>query len=256
MRSIYILVLWLVSALAAMDFPAEFVHNPGGSLALSGLPGYKSTPARLPESGFGVTYAQVPEAALQGAGAGGEFGFGERYRIAFFSSYLMMDSLYRRVYSELDFSVAWLSKENFGVIGGMGYGVSADWLPGEESWSTNRYKLAGTLVKSPLSLAVLGNLVNHRSYCKWDYSLALRFEGMRLGAFVEYDGVSVDVGNFVKFSHLSVISSYRFPEFAVAVSLVFTVGGWSFSGSYGNAYPIWDWFGFTASKTIRKKTIL
>ena len=224
MKGTLLLMVCMASLVLAMDFPGEFVQNPGGSLALSGLSGYRSSPARHLDdgevAGFGLAYAQVPEASLQVAGAAGEMGLG-LFRIAFFSSYAEMDSLYRQVYSELDASVmhSWF-------VGGRGYGVSVDILPGQESWTCNRYKAGLAFLKKPF------------------------------GAFVEYDGESFDVGNYLKFTHLSVISAYRFPEFAISVSLVLSVGDWSLSGAYGNSYPIWDWFGFTASKSVRKKTIL
>lgn len=259
MRTIYIIVVWLTSVAFAMDFPGEFVQNPGGTLALSGLPGYKSSPARYfddsTSGAFGVAYARVPEADLQVAGAAGELALWRDYRLAFFSSYLEMDSLYRQVYSEWNFSLAksWL-------VGGVGYGLSVDWVSGgeisRENWTTNRYKAGLAFLKSPLSLSALTTLVNHRSFYDLDYAVAFRFQGKRFGAFVEYDGNSIDIGHSLNFAHAIVLSSYRFPEFAVSVSLGFTFGGWAFSGAYGNARTIWDWFGFTATKSVRKKTIL
>lgn len=254
MRGLLLVFMWLGSFAFAMDFPGEFVQNPGGSLALTGLPGFRSTPARYlgdsSRAGLGVAYAQVPEASLQVAGAAGELSLG-LFRVAFFSSYTEMDSLYRQVYSELDVSVA-----HSWFVGGVGYGVSVDILPGAESWTNNRYKAGLAVLKKPLSLSGMIALVNQGDSFDMDYGTALRFDGGRFGAFVEYDGFSFDVGNYLKFTHLSVISAYRFPEFAFSVSLVFSLGKWALSGAYGNACPIWDWFGFTATKTIRKKTIL
>ena len=255
MGGVILLILGLASLVCAMDFPGEFVQNPGGSLALSGLPGYKSSPARIPEPGFGLAYAQVGEESLQVAGAAGELGLWRDYRVAFFSSYLEMDSLYRQVYSEWDFSVA---KSWF--VGGVGYGLSVDWVPGSqisrENWTTNRYKAGLAFLKSPLSLSAMTALVHHRSFYDLEYAVAFRFQGERFGAFVEYDGNSIDIGHSLNFAHAFVLSSYRFPEFAVSVSLGLTFGEWAFSGAYGNARSIWDWFGFTASKSVRKKTIL
>ena len=255
MRGVILLIIWLASLACAMDFPGEFVQNPGGSLALSGLPGYKSSPARIAEPGFGLAYAQVDEASLQVAGAAGELGLWRDYRLAFFSSYLEMDSLYRQVYSEWNFSVAksWL-------VGGVGYGLSVDWIPGDrltkENWTINRYKAGFALRQSPLSLSAMAALVNHCSFFDLDYAVAFRFQGERFGAFVEYDGNSIDIGHSLTFAHAVILSAYRFPEFAVSVSLGFTLGTWTFSGAYGNARSIWDWFGFTGTKSVRKKTIL
>ena len=242
------------SLVLAMDYPGEFAQNPGGSLAISGLPGYRSSPARhLGEgeiAGFGLSYARVPDASLQVVGAAGEMGLG-LFRFAFFSSYAELDTLYRQVYSELETSVA-----HSWFVGGLGYGVSVDILPGQENWTCNRYKAGLAIMKRPLSVSGMATLVNQGAFFLVDYRAALRFDGIRFGAFVEYDGESFDVGNYLKFSHLSVISAYRFPEFAISVSIALSVGDWSLSGAYGNAYPIWDWFGFTTSKSVRKKTIL
>ncbi|MBR5412636.1 MAG: hypothetical protein IK114_06285 [Fibrobacter sp.] len=254
MKGVLLLMVWMASLALAMDFPGEFVQNPGGSLALAGLPGYRSSPARyLGEgeiAGFGLAYARVPEASLQVAGAAGEMGLGH-FRIAFLGSYAEMDTLYRQVYSEVETAVA-----HSWIVGGLGYGVSVDILPGQESWTCNRYKAGLALMKKPLSISGLGSLVNQGSFFHVDYGASLRFDGARFGAFVEYDGESFDVGNYLKFEHLSVISAYRFPEFAVSVSLVLSIGNWAVSGAYGSAYPIWDWFGFTVAKSVRKKTIL
>ena len=241
MRFIYIIIV----CLATVGFAGEFVRNP----------------AQVAEPGFGLGYAQVPEASVQVFAAGGEFGLWrsddyDRYRVAFFSSYLEMDSLYRQVYSEWDCSAAYLPKDGLGFVGGVGYGLSVDWVPAEEQWTSNRYKAGAALVKSPLSLSAMVSLLNHRSYYEYDYAVKFRFEGGRLGAYLEYDGVSFDVGNELKFEYLTLKTMYRFPEFAVSVSLLFTIADWSASGTYGKARTIWDWFGFTVSKSIRKKTIL
>ena len=107
MHTIYIIVVWLVSVAAAMDFGAV------------SFPGYRLNPAHpLADSvraEFGIGYAQVPEADVHVAGAAGAFSLGIS-RVAFSSSYMQMDSLYRQVYSEIEFSVAqsWL-------VGGVGY---------------------------------------------------------------------------------------------------------------------------------------
>ena len=252
MRRLILLIAWLACIACAKDF--LLMENP----------------AQVADPGFGVAYAQVPAVSLSVVGVGGEFGLGrsgdyDRYRIAFSGSYLEMDSLYRQVYSEWDFSTAWFSKgpskENFGLVAGVGYGLSIDWVPegndfAGESWTSNRYKAGVALIKSPLSLSAMLSLLNHDSYFEFDYALALRFEGSRIGAFVEFDGKSLNVGDYLKFEHFAIYSVYRFPDFAMSVSIVFSIGNWNFSGAYGNAGSLWDWFGFSISKSIRKKTIL
>ena len=251
MRRLILLIAWLACIACAKDF-----------LLMENL---MENPAQVADPGFEVAYAQVPAVSLSVVGVGGEFGWGrsgdyDRYRIAFSGSYLEMDSLYRQVYSEWDFSTAWFSKgpskENFGLVAGAGYGLSIDWVPESESWTSNRYKAGATLVRSSLSLSAMLSLLNHDSYFEFDYALALRFEGSRIGAFVEFDGKSLNVGDYLKFEHFAIYSVYRFPDFAMSVSIVFSIGNWNFSGAYGNAGSLWDWFGFSISKSIRKKTIL
>ena len=248
MRRLVSLIAWLACFACAGDF--SLLENP----------------AQVANPGFGVAYAQVPAVSLSVAGVGGEFGFGrfgdhDRYRLAFSGLYLEMDSLYRQVYSEWDFSLASLSMARVGFVAGIGYGLSIDWVPegGDlpgESWTSNRYKAGVSLVKNPLSLSAMFSLLNHDSYFEFDYAFALRFEGSRIGAFVEFDGSSFDVGNYLKFEHMAIYSVYRFPDFAISVSIVFSIGSWNISGTYGNVCALWDWFGFSISKSVRKKTIL
>lgn len=252
MRRLILLIAWLANIACAKDF-----------LLMENL---MENPAQVADPGFEVAYAQVPAVSLSVVGVGGEFGWGhsgdyDRYRLAFLGSYLEMDSLYRQVYSEWDFSVASLSKDCVGFVAGVGYGLSIDWVPkgddfAGESWTSNRYKAGATLVRSPLSLSAMLSLLNHDSYFEFDYALALRFEGSRIGAFVEFDGKSLNVGDYLKFEHFAIYSVYRFPDFAMSVSIVFSIGNWNFSGAYGNAGSLWDWFGFSISKSVRKKTIL
>lgn len=234
MFRVFAIVVWLASAVAAMDFWAE--------------------------PGFEIGYLQVPKAAVSLASVGGRMELG-LFRLAYSGSYLAMDSLYRQVYSEWDALATYLPKNRLGIVGGVGYGLSVDWVPENrdypgESWTSNRYKVGAVLVKSPLSLSAITSLLNHASYCEFNYAVALRFDGGRLGVFVEYDGMSIHVGDYLKFSHVSLFSAYRFPDFAMSFSLVFTIGDWTLSGAYGQACSIWDWFGFSVAKSIRKKTIL
>ena len=239
-------------ALHAMDYPAEFAQNMGGNLAADELPGFASTPARTGASGFGMAFACVHEADICVAGLSGEFGFESplnlESRIAFLSSYMEMDSVYRRVYSELDFSLyrSWF-------ILGVGYGNSVEWIPDEQDWMRHRYKVGATLVWRGVSFSVAasrwGDNWNESWIDAFDYSLGAHVSALdRFGAFVEWDGKSLDVGNSVRFKYVQVRSVYRFPSFGVALSLDFLFGGWSVGVVYGFTESIWDWFGFSVSK--------
>lgn len=248
--------MWTVSFLLSsfsysMDLPGEFVQNSGGKLSTSGLSWESASPARFAEPGFGIAYARMVSADVWNGGVSGEFGLGNS-RIAFSSSYLEMDSLYRRVYSELDFSFcrSWF-------ILGAGYGFSVEWIPRDEKWNRHRYKTAATFIWKGLSVGgvVLG--FSDVPLKEADYVLGFRYEvSQRFGMFAEWDGAFFDVGNEVCFSFVRVRSAYRFPDFGVAVSLDFLLGDWSVDGTYGFVGRIWDWFGFSVSKKQGKKTIL
>lgn len=258
-RTLKICGLLLVGLSHAFDLPGEFVQNPSGSLALSGLPGFRSTPARLLEPGFGISYARVLEAEEQIVAAAGEFGWDALcggvcpgLRMAFFSSYAELDSIYRQVYSEWDASAfgSW-------YVVGVGYGLSVEWVPGDNQWTGNRYKFGSALLWSPFALSGMLVWTDYAHNLTMDYavSVSLNLAG-RIYSFVEYDGMSLDIGSAFHFKYMTIRSSYRFPEFGVACSVDFVLGGVSVSGMYGFAGQIWDWFGISASKSVRKKTIL
>ena len=251
--------LLLVGLSHAFDLPGEFAQNPSGSLALSGLPGFRSTPARLSEPGFGISYARVLGAKEHVAAAAGAFGWenlcdGEcpGLRMAFFSSYTELDSVYRQVYSEEDASAfgSW-------YVVGLGYGLSVEWVPGENQWTGNRYKLGGALLWSPFAVSGMFVWTDYAHKLTMDYaaSVSLNLAG-RLYSFVEYDGTSLDIGSAFRFKYMTIRSSYRFPEFGVACSVDFFFFFVFVSGMYGFVGQIWDWFGISASKSVKKKTIL
>lgn len=254
-----ICVLLLAGASHAFDLPGEFAQNPSGTLALSGLPGFRSTPARFVEPGFGVSYARVLGAEEHVAAAAGEFGWEKLcsgkcpgLRVAFFGSYTELDSIYRQVYSEWDASTfgSW-------YIVGVGYGLSVEWIPGESRWTGNRYKLGGSLLWSPLTVSGLLSWMDYPDNLMVDYAVSVRLDlAWRFYSFVEYDGESFDVGSAIRFKYMTLQSSYRFPDFGVGCSMEFLLGGVSAAATYGFVEQIWDWFGVSLSKTVRKKTIL
>ena len=192
---------------------------------------------------------------VQVVSAAGEMGWGSDksgVRTAFFSSYMSMDSIYRQVYSELDASVfgSW-------YILGLGYGLSVNWIPTEEKWTENRYKMGAAFLWRPLALS--GMLLWNKApdILEIGYGISFRIElAERFYTFLEYDGESIDVGTALRFKYTTVRSAYRFPEFGVACSIEFAFGGVHASGTYGFVGQIWDWFGVCVSKSIQKKSIL
>ena len=224
-----------------MDAPGEFVQNSSGDLALSGLPGYASSPAREAFPGYGLVYARELSTGLLVAGGAGEFAVGSSanpVRLAFMESYSEMDSIYRQVYSQIETSVAfsWL-------VTGLGYGVSVEWIPAEQHWTRHRYKAGVALIWNDLSLSAMvsgwfGDASSF-SYCVGGQFWAKK----RISAFVEYDGVSVDIGNVVHFRYCDLFAAYRFPYFAMSIKVEFHLMRWNVHGMYGFAGEFWRWLG-------------
>ena len=243
----------------SMDPSGEFIRNPSANLALAGLPGFFSSPARTAQPGFGFSYAQNLGVDMQVAGASGEMGFGldsnvYRYRLAFMESYTELDSIYRQLYSEVDLSVtfSW-------IVLGAGYGASLEWIPREQEWFRHRYKVASSLVFKELSasLMVHGWLddLSDFSYlvgAGWGCGLVAR---RRISVFVEYDGTSFDVGSAVRFRYCNVFSAYRFPGFGISVRVEFSLGRWSVDGLYDSAGSFWRWLGGGVSHYLHELTI-
>lgn len=245
----YILIFATI-ALSA-DYYGEFVQNATGNLAITGLNGFNSTPARIASPEFGVTYAHNNSVDEQVIGASGEFGF-KNFRIAFGSSYLQMDSIYRQVYSEVDASIY-----NNWLVAGMGYGFSAEWVPKYANWSRHRLKSGLTFMWNSFSVSAMCAKFVDAPLNDFYYSVGASVKaGSRFAAFVEYDGTSLDIGSAVYFKYISINSAYRFPDFGVTVSVNILLGSWSLFTTYGFASKIWDWFGVGISKKVYKKSIL
>lgn len=242
--------LW-IAPLRAADFPGTFILNPGGDLSLEGLPGYRSTPARLAAPGFAFSYGGLEEVEERVFGASGEFG-NRHYRVGFLGSYLELDSVYRQVYGEWDLSLC-----NSWVVVGAGYGLDMEWIPEVQSWTYHRYKLGATLYGWGMALSGLVDGWAGNPLGEMAYSLGLALNpGGRLAAFVEWDGLSADVGTSVQLGFAALDIVYRFPQFGVGLSLQFSLGNWFVQGVYGFSGAVWRWHGVSAGRRISKKTIL
>lgn len=233
----------------AMDAPGEFVQNSSGNLALSGLSGFYSTPAREAIPSYGLVFARELSTGLFVAGGAGEIALGSSaypFRLAFMESYLEMDSVYRQVYSQVETSVAlsWL-------VMGLGYGASVEWIPAEQHWTRHRYKAGSSLVWKDLSLSVMvAGWVGDIS--SLSYGVGGQFWAKkRISAFVEYDGTSFDVGNVVRFRFCDLFAAYRFPGFAMSLKVELHLMGWNIHGMYGFAGSFWRWLGSGFSRDLR-----
>lgn len=243
----FCLLLLMGAPLLAADFPGEFVQNPGGNLALAGLPGYRSTPARQANPGFGFLYADLEDVEERVFGASAEFGSGN-YRVGFLGAYQELDSVYRQVYTEWDFSLC-----NTWAIFGIGYGLDIGWIPEMESWANHRYKAGISFYGWNMAVSGMVSGWKGEFLENLDYSVGLALNpGGRLSAFVEWDGVSSDVGTSVLFELVRLDIVYRFPEFGVGASLEISFGNWFMQGVYGFSGSVWRWLGGAVGRQISK----
>jgi len=216
-----------------------------------GLLTFNSTPARLAEPAFGVSYYGLPETSQWGASVAGEFG-NSRYRVATMGAYCLMDSIYRMVYGEWDFS---LNRE-FWVVGA-GYGLPIEWVPGDGAWTRHRYKVGTTLLYRRMSFSAMGWNYFSDPVQSLRYLVGFYIKSENgFDAFVQWDGRLAAIGTTLFFKHLSLSSTYRFPGFALAMSLDFYWNSWSLEGSVGKLNHSLGWFGFVLENKIQKKTIL
>lgn len=216
----------------AVSSPVPFVPQIQGAISPYGFSGFYDSPARYALNGFGFSgfgvlglgSSESSENVDQYAFAAfGDVGR-EWFRVGFYSSYLMMDSLYRQSYSELD--MAWTTSVL--VLGG-GYGYSLEWIPrsgnlGGDKWGRHRYKAGALLAWSDFffgatACAFVGDVPDVRGGIHW-------IPQGRFSAFVEVDRNGAFVGNSVRFSHGNLRFAYRFPDFSVAVAASVNFGGW------------------------------
>lgn len=244
---------WLMFAfpVLAWDSLNEFAFSSEGDLCPRGLPGFNSTPARISEPGFGSSFFYMPSTDQLDVGIAGEWGV-SRMRNAFVSSFGSMDSLYRRVYTEWDlsFDLNWI------LLGG-GYGVSAEWIPEEESWTRHRYKGGLTVLFRGIALSAMGWNYSSEPLQELRYNLGFSIKsGNSFNAFSQWDGSSVLLGSTLSFKYFSLSTAYRFPGFSVMVLMCLNLGSWTVGGNLGKNNHSLDWFGGSLERKIEKKTIL
>lgn len=215
------LALWLGLSvnLCAAGGAVPFVPTVRGDLAPAGFPGFYTSPARTAAPGFALS-------AVYGAGDVDEFayaGFGEvgagPLRLAVFSAFHGLDSLYRQSYSELQASIPVRM-----FVLGAAYGLSMEWLPGAEKWARHRYKGGAMFLWRDFAVGgvVYGftdESVDGRGGVHWEP------QG-NFSLFLEADRNSVWLGNGIRFKYGEARFRYGFPDFAV--SLLFSVcwEGW------------------------------
>lgn len=221
---------------------AQGIWMPLTSFASGGL---KNSPAKVGAPSVFMSCEFLRGMEALGCGAGGEFLIHSK-RIYFYSIYEQMDSLYRQVYSELDFSYGWKTL----VLGGA-YGYSMEWSPGLAKWSRHRYKGGVSLVfENAYVEAIMEGWMSDFEKT-WEGALGAGVYLGNLGlAYGQWDGSGFFLGNRIAWKFLTVETSYQFPDFGVGFRVVFSLGKWEPSGSYGFSSGKWSWFGIGGVRKI------
>lgn len=250
MRRSWVLWLGLSAQLWAIGGPVPFVPTVRGDLAPRGFPGFYSSPARTAAPGFALAAVRdmgdVDEFAYAGYG---EAGAGP-LRLAFFSTFHGLDSLYRQSYSELQTSLPVETPVGLFILGAA-YGLSMEWLPGDEKWARHRYKGGALFLWRDFAVGgtVYGftdgmdGYVDGRGGVHWEPQGSFSF-------FLEADRSLVWLGNGIRFRYAGLDFRYGFPDFSVSLLLCVYWEGWFAGGLSGSGgVPL---MGFFSGKTFVK----
>lgn len=236
-------VLFAAGPLQASEGRASFASLMAGGLSPSGLGGFYSTPARYAENVYGVSYYWMDDVNEFSWNLSLDFG-DKLYRVGVFISYRSMDSLYRNLYSESSFSWTW-NQLNAGV----GYGLGMEWNPGGEIWARHHFKwgvnyrwrqvLVAGMLSGFLDEGVMPAVGVH-----W-------MSNESISSFLESDFDYLYVGAGFRWKSLELWTSYRFPDFAVALQLSFKRN--RYGGAYMRGFPhnSLGWNGIHVSRWIK-----
>ncbi len=220
------------------------------SLGLKGLPQYGSSPARSLQPAFGLLFESVGNENQQRYEAAGEFGKGP-FRAGFVYDHFVLDSIYRKSYSELDLGYSyWL------LLVGVGYGASMEWIPGGDLWVRHRFKVGLAFEWRQL---YVGGLLDgwFDELTEIDFLVG---GGAKVGdsfdLFFQWNGCLFDLGVGVQINQFRISSVYQFPGFGAEFSLGFLWEGWGLDIFYGFTNESFRRFGVKVSKRFGKKTIL
>ncbi|WP_407443372.1 hypothetical protein [Fibrobacter sp.] len=212
------------------------------SFAKDGM--WNRSPARLAETSFGIAFENRPRMDECLYGAFGEWGT-PHFRIDFLSNYSIVDSLYRKVYSEINGGV---NGDIFAV--GAGYGNSVEWLQDGSFWDRHQLRFGAAAQMKSLSL---------RSWVRWFTDDEPEFWGgaywdasdsFRL--YARTDGSFLGVGTGLCFSLGCLESSYEFPGFSFSVGIRVALGNWNLSGNHGFEGEFLDWNAFSVVRKNKK----
>lgn len=204
---------------------------------------YGTNPAKFIEPSFGgVFWMSAGGPDLWWAETHGEWKI-KKLGIHFAEKYLSMDSLYRENFSNVDVS---LQAKYFAV--GVGYGFSADWIPGREAWLRHQISPGASFFWKDFQLSVWGRGYTDESWTLLN-SLEWRPSPHFIATFIT-DYTSFDLGNSLCFEYGCLTSIYRFPSFSFSVALTLFWGKWELGGAHGFGGENQSWHSFSVEKKL------
>ena len=233
----WILFVMLLAAVPifASEGHASFAALLAGGLSPVGLHGYNSSPARFAQTAYGVSYYWMDDVDELSWNLSLEFG-NEFYRVGAFVCYHLMDSLYRNSYSEISLAKTWTR-----MALGASYGIDMSWIPRNAFWVRHRLKFgAGYVFRQVYFSGMLFGFTDER------IKPAVGVHWMSdesISAFAESDFENLYVGAGFRWNFFEICTSYRFPDFAVAVQLSFKWEKWGFSYARGFQHNSLGWNG-------------
>ena len=237
-----ILALWVL--LCCLAFSQE------NALALKGLPSYESSPARMLQPAFGFRFESSGGGRQFIYGASGEFGKGT-LRSGFVYDFSVMDSLYRKSYSELQ-----LGYGIYGIWAGVGYGVSMEWIPGGDLWVRHRFKAGSLFEWRQMYLAgLLDGWFDDLKQTGFVVGGGAKV-GENFDLFFQWNGGFLDLGAGVKMGCVYFSTVYQFPGFGTELSLGVFWKDWTMDLFSGFNNESFHRIGGRVSKRFGKKTIL
>ncbi len=204
---------------------------------------YGTNPAKSIEPSFGgVFWMSAGGPDLWWAETHGEWKI-KKVGVHFAEKYLSMDTLYRENFSNVDAS---LQTKYFAV--GVGYGLSVDWIPGEESWLRHKISSGASIFWNTFQLGIWGCGYTDEFWTLLN-SLEWRPSSHFVAIFIT-DYTSFDLGSSLCFEYGCLSSIYRFPSFSFSVVLTLLPGKWELGGAHGFGGENQSWHSFSVEKKL------
>ena len=167
-------------------------------------------------------------------------------RMGAFVAYESMDSLYRKLYSEAAYARTW---PHWAL--GMSYGLDMEWIPGSDFWTRHRFKWAALF--NWRKIYVAGMLSGFMDEGVTSILGVHWISDEAIVAFAECDFRYLDVGANFRWKFVEIGSSYRFPNFAVAVQLSFNGSHYGVSYARGFKHNSIGWNGVHVSRWLKNE---